>query len=150
MQNPGQTDGVAAPVQQTDTPPVAKRAPRAAIKTRQVLSPLPPAKTPVTPASDVAIRTAAPVTVTTPVTVDSEKRLKEKKPKLVRESFNLPMLDYLMLETLKLRGGKLGSPVKKSVLIRAGILAMAAMSDANFLMLLKSVPATKTSTPTNN
>jgi hypothetical protein len=34
--------------------------------------------------------------------------------------------------------------VKKNVLVRAGIKALASMSDANFLAMLKTVPARKT------
>jgi len=79
-----------------------------------------------------------------PVEIRSDKLLKPKKAKTVREDFSLPMLEYLMLETLKLRSSKLGSPVKKNVLVRAGIKALASMSDANFLAMLKTVPARKT------
>jgi hypothetical protein len=79
-----------------------------------------------------------------PVEIRSDKLLKPKKAKTAREDFSLPMLEYLMLETLKLRSSKLGSPVKKNVLVRAGIKALASMSDANFLAMLKTVPARKT------
>lgn len=77
----------------------------------------------------------------------SDKLLKAKKLKLVRDSFTIPKLEYLILEELKQRGGKLGSPVKKSELIRAGVKALAAMSDANFLATLKAVPTIKTGRP---
>lgn len=91
-----------------------------------------------------AVAPAEPETTTeTPVAAKPDKRLKPKKAKLVQESFNIPMLDYLMLETLKLRGEKLGHPVKKNGLIRAGIKALATLSDANFLALLKSVSKSK-------
>ncbi|MDD2846117.1 MAG: hypothetical protein PHT57_14315 [Rhodoferax sp.] len=60
------------------------------------------------------------------------------------------MLEYLMLETLKLRSSKLGSPVKKNVLVRAGIMALAAMSDASFLTALKTVPTAKANRASQN
>jgi hypothetical protein len=75
------------------------------------------------------------------------KLLKPKKPKLVRDSFTIPKLEYLKLEELKHRSVKLGTSVKKSELIRAGILALAAMSDSNFLKATKAVPAIKTGRP---
>ena len=76
-----------------------------------------------------------------------EKLLKAKKPKLVRDSFTIPKLEYLILEELKHRSGKLGNSSKKSELIRAGIKALASLSDANFVAALKAVPAIKTGRP---
>jgi hypothetical protein len=65
----------------------------------------------------------------------------------VRDSFTIPKLEYLKLEELKHRGVKLGTSVKKSELIRAGILALASMSDASFLKVTKAIPAIKTGRP---
>ncbi len=76
-----------------------------------------------------------------------QKLLKAKKLKLVRDSFAMPKLEYLVLEELKLRSGKLGNSIKKSELIRAGIKALASLSDANFLAALKAVPTIKTGRP---
>ncbi|MDD2881673.1 MAG: hypothetical protein PHQ58_14680 [Rhodoferax sp.] len=94
---------------------------------------------------------AAPKAVIAPAAMPKlEKLLKAKKPKLVRDSFTIPKLEYLMLEELKQRSGKLGNSVKKSELIRAGIKALAALSDGNFLTALKAVPAIKTGRPTKD
>jgi hypothetical protein len=68
-------------------------------------------------------------------------------PKLVRDSFTIPKLEYLKLEELKHRSVKLGNAIKKSELIRAGIMALAAMSDTNFLKATNAVPAIKTGRP---
>ena len=76
-----------------------------------------------------------------------QKLLKAKKLKLVRDSFAMPKLEYLVLEELKLRSGKLGNSIKKSELLRAGIKALASFSDANFLAALKAVPTIKTGRP---
>jgi hypothetical protein len=76
-----------------------------------------------------------------------EKIAKEKKPKLVRDSFTIPKAEYTVLDDLKQRAGKLSTQVKKSELIRAGIKALAGMSDATFLATLKLVPAIKTGRP---
>ena len=79
-----------------------------------------------------------------------EKPAKVKKPKLVRDSFTIPKVEYSVLDELKQRAGKLTRPVKKSELLRAGIKALAAMSDAAFLASLKAVPAIKTGRPSKN
>ncbi|MDO9166605.1 MAG: hypothetical protein Q7U13_10920 [Rhodoferax sp.] len=76
-----------------------------------------------------------------------EKPVKAKKPKLVRDSFTIPKAEYTVLDDLKQRAGKLASPAKKSELIRAGVKALAAMSDTAFLIALKAVPAIKTGRP---
>jgi hypothetical protein len=90
-----------------------------------------------------AVQVVPTVTVAAPVETKSDKLLKPKKSKMVPLDFTLPMLEYLMLETLKLRSSKLGSPVKKNVLIRAGIKALADLSDARFLAALKTVHSIK-------
>ena len=75
------------------------------------------------------------------------KPVKEKKPKLVRDSFTIPKAEYSVLADLKQRAGKLGSSVKKSELLRAGIKALAAMADSALVAALKAVPAVKTGRP---
>jgi len=55
-----------------------------------------------------------------------------------------------MLETLKLRSSKLGSPVKKNVLVRAGIQALTAMSDARFLATLNTVSSSRNTRASKN
>jgi hypothetical protein len=77
----------------------------------------------------------------------AEKLVKAKKPKLVRDSFTIPKAEFTVLDDLKIRSGKLGNSTKKSELIRAGIKALASMSDAAFLVALKAVPAIKTGRP---
>ena len=84
--------------------------------------------------------TAKPAPVTKPSKV--------KKPKLVRDSFTMPKDEYVVIDSLKLRGGKLGQSVKKSELLRAGIKALAAMSDIQFKAALSNVPTIKTGRPT--
>ena len=76
-----------------------------------------------------------------------EKPAKPKKPKLVRDSFTIPKTEYLVLEALKQRAVSLAQPAKKSELLRAGIKALAAMSDADLRAALQAVPAIKTGRP---
>ena len=82
-----------------------------------------------------------------PKVVKEIKPVKLKKPKLVRDSFTIPKLEYTVLDELKARSNQLASPAKKSELLRAGIKALAAMSDAALLAALKAVPAIKTGRP---
>lgn len=77
----------------------------------------------------------------------AEKSVKAKKPKLVRDSFTIPKTEFAVLEELKQRAVKLARPVKKSELIRAGIKALAALSNAAFLTALNQVPTIKTGRP---
>jgi hypothetical protein len=81
------------------------------------------------------------------VKVKATKPAKEKKSKLVRDSFTIPKSEYTVLEDLKQRAGKLSTQIKKSELLRAGIKALAAMPDAAFLSALKLVPTIKTGRP---
>jgi len=75
------------------------------------------------------------------------KPAKPKKPKLVRDSFTIPKPEYAVLADLKQRCARLGAPAKKSELLRAGIKALATMSDAALASALRSVPALKTGRP---
>ena len=79
--------------------------------------------------------------------VKATKSAKEKKPKLVRDSFTMPKDEYTVLDDLKQRAGKLSTQIKKSELLRAGIKALAALSDNALLSALKLVPTIKTGRP---
>lgn len=55
---------------------------------------------------------------------------KAPKLKLVRDSFTMPRSDIDLIDTLKNRAIDFKRPAKKSELLRAGLHALAAMSDA--------------------
>ncbi len=98
------------------------------------------------PATKAPIKPASPKP-TKPVKV--AKSVKVKKPKLVRDSFTIPKDEYVVIDALKTRAGKLGQAIKKSELLRAGIKALAAMSDIQFKAALSNVPTIKTGRPKN-
>ena len=75
--------------------------------------------------------------------VKAAKPAKVKKAKLVRDSFTIPKDEYVVIDSLKVRAGKLGQ------LLRAGVKALAAMSDIQFKAALSNVPTIKTGRPTN-
>ena len=73
---------------------------------------------------------------------------KAKKTKLVRDSFTIPKNEYVVIDSLKKRAIAAASQaVKKSELLRAGIKALAAMSDEQFKAALSHVPPIKTGRP---
>lgn len=123
----------------------AKRAPSKAAKS-PAKSPLKTAaKTPVkarqSPQAKTAVKTAVkPVSKLVKVE-------KAKKPKMIRDSFTIPKTEYVVIDALKERAGKLSRAAKKSELLRAGVKALAAMSDAAFLAALAAVPTIKTGRP---
>lgn len=77
------------------------------------------------------------------------KPVKEKAPKLKmeRDSFTMPKAEYAQFYVLKDRMVKLGSPVKKSELLRAGIMQLSAMTDAALKLAIAKVPVIKTGRP---
>jgi hypothetical protein len=85
----------------------------------------------------------------TSVAAKSDKAVKHKKPKLVRDSFTIPKGEYLVLDELKQRSAQLTRPAKKSELLRAGIKTLATLSDAAFLTALQQVPTIKTGRPSS-
>jgi hypothetical protein len=121
---------VAKPAAKPKAKPVAKALPKLAPK--------------------AAVKAPVKVTASAALKGKATKDAKAKKPKLVRDSFTIPKVEYTVLDDLKQRAGKLASAVKKSELIRAGVKALAAMSDAAFLSALKAVPAIKTGRPSKS
>ena len=127
----------------------AKRAPSKAARAPAKSPAKPPlktaAKTPVkaklSPQAKTAVKTAVKP-VSKPVKVE-----KAKKPKMIRDSFTIPKTEYVVIDALKERAGKLSRAAKKSELVRAGVKALAAMSDAAFLAALTAVPTIKTGRP---
>nr|WP_315226336.1 hypothetical protein [uncultured Albidiferax sp.] len=93
----------------------------------------------------VVAKTKPPVVKAKPVA--AAKPAKIKKPKLVRDSFTIPKAEYTVLDDLKLRAMALAQPAKKSELLRAGIKALAAMSDIALQAALQAVPTIKTGRP---
>ncbi|HSX95032.1 MAG TPA: hypothetical protein VLG41_19065 [Hydrogenophaga sp.] len=70
-----------------------------------------------------------------------------KKPKLVRDSFTIPKNEFAAIEALKARAIALGTSVKKSELLRAGLMALQGLSDAAYKAAVAAVPTLKTGRP---
>jgi hypothetical protein len=97
------------------------------------------------PAKAVA-KKVAPVT-SVQASASTAKMKPAKKPKLVRDSFTMPKDEYQAIDALKQRATRLQHTAKKSELLRAGVMALSAMDDKNFMAILAKVPALKTGRP---
>lgn len=75
-------------------------------------------------------------------------KISNKKPKLVRDSFTIPKTEFAAIDALKTRAIALGSSVKKSELLRAGLMALQGLSDAAYKAAIAAVPTLKTGRPT--
>ena len=104
-----------------------------------------------TKAKPVVATKKAPAVIATQVAVAlTDKPSKPKKPKMVRDSFTIPKSEFTVLQDLKERSNKLARPAKKTELLRAGIKALAALSDAEFLKAIEAVPSLKTGRPSKS
>jgi hypothetical protein len=94
-------------------------------------------KKPTKPVTDATLSTKA-------------KAAKEKKFKVVRDSFTIPKSEFTQIADMKKRAMSLGVDIKKSELIRAGLQAIFALSDAGFKKALLAVPTLKTGRPSKS
>ncbi|MDW3687921.1 hypothetical protein RA280_40585 [Cupriavidus sp. CV2] len=70
-----------------------------------------------------------------------------KKEKVLRDSFTMPKSDYAKIAELKQRCLDAGVHIKKSEILRAGLLLLAATSPKQFLSAVSKVEAIKTGRP---
>ncbi|MCW3478458.1 hypothetical protein OL229_02615 [Neisseriaceae bacterium JH1-16] len=109
------------------------------------------ARTPSARSKEVATASASPAAPTpvieqsVPATVEISK--KKKKSKVVRDSFTMPESDYAKIAELKKRSLEAGISIKKSELLRAGLLALEALSPAELTALLSGLENVKTGRP---
>lgn len=87
----------------------------------------------------------------TPVTqVDTEKQNKKEKPrkvKMIRDSFTMPENEYNLLGELKKKCLETGVHVKKSELIRAGLINLSRLNKSLLLKAVERVEVIKTGRP---
>lgn len=125
-------------------PVVAKKtvrkavAPKVSGKTTTKVAVKPAPKSAVKPAVKPVVKAAAKAFA---------KPAKVKKPKIVRDSFTMPKAEFAVIDALKARATQLKTAAKKTELLRAGIKALAAMSDSAFLAAIAAVPSLKTGRP---
>ena len=131
--------------------PARKAAPKPAVS--KVATPKAPAANKPAAKAPATKRTAPQTTVAKPAAAKpvaakpTKAEAKPKKPKLVRDSFTIPKDEYAGIDTLKERSVALGRPAKKSELLRAGLMALLAMSPNALHAALEAVPTIKTGRP---
>ena len=118
---------VAKPVIKSEAKPAAKAAAKSA-----------PA------AKDVSEQKAAVKPVKEP---KEAKAVKKTKQKVVRDSFTMPQSEYQKIAQIKEIGLKAGLQVKKSEVLRAGVIALCAMDEAQLKLALSSLDKIKTGRP---
>jgi hypothetical protein len=128
---------VAAKAAKKPAEPVAKSAPRKAVKANAKPATQPAAKPPVA-AVTVKAKSVAP-----------KRRKPEKlaKPKLVRDSFTMPQADFDLVDVLKQRALNFRHSAKKGELLRAGLQALASLSDVQLQAALARVTPLKPGRP---
>jgi hypothetical protein len=72
---------------------------------------------------------------------------KEKKFKVVRDSFTMPRSDYSKIAELKKRALKAGLIVKKSELLRAGLHVLSQLAEETLLQEIANLENVKTGRP---
>lgn len=80
-------------------------------------------------------------------TAEKSKPAKEKKVKVVRDSFTIPKTEFTQIADMKKRAMALGVEIKKSELIRAGLQIISGLPDASFKKALAAIPTVKTGRP---
>ena len=131
--------------------PARKAAPKPAVS--KVATPKAPAANKPAAKAPATKRTASKAIVAKPAAAKpvaakpTKAEAKPKKPKLVRDSFTIPKDEYAGIDTLKERSVALGRPAKKSELLRAGLMALLALSPNALHAALEAVPTIKTGRP---
>jgi hypothetical protein len=72
---------------------------------------------------------------------------KPKKQKVVRDSFTMPKSEYEHIARLKLQCINAGMAVKKSELLRAGLLALVRLNSADLVKAIGALETVKTGRP---
>lgn len=71
----------------------------------------------------------------------------KEKLKVIRDSFTMPQTDYDLITALKNRSLNSGVQTTKSEILRAGLLALNQMTEADFLDKIGNVEKIKTGRP---
>ena len=79
-----------------------------------------------------------------------EKSKRQKKEKVVRDSFTMPKSDYERIASLKQKCLDSGVAVKKSELLRAGLMLLDALSSKRLVAAVSTVETVKTGRPAND
>jgi hypothetical protein len=123
-------------------PVAAKPLSKAASVKAVVAKPVKPVPVPAPASEPAAAKIVKEVKV-----VKEPKVAKKPKPKVVRDSFTMPQSEYQKISEIKEIGLKAGLQVKKSEVLRAGVIALCAMNDEQLNKALSSLDKIKTGRP---
>lgn len=126
------------------------------VKSKTVVQPNPAQKSKVVKAvkPSVQVKAVATKQKTAPASdvakpAKSAKTEKPAKQKMIRDSFSLPEKDYANFGVLKAKCLENGVEIKKSELIRAGLIALTKMPVATLVKAVSAVERLKTGRPKN-
>ena len=133
----------ANPVAKEKATPKAKAPPKAqtAAKKKAAVTKEVPATKQAAPASETAAQKAKRAKK------ELVKKELEKKEKVVRDSFTMPKSDYAKIAALKQKCLDAGVSVKKSEVLRAGLLLLEGTTLENLLAAISAVETVKTGRP---
>lgn len=72
---------------------------------------------------------------------------KTRKPKLTRDSFTMPSAEYAAFDAIKKTALQTGKAVKKTEILRAGLMLLSTLDAATLVKVLDAVPNLKTGRP---
>ncbi|MGF6899993.1 hypothetical protein [Paraburkholderia sp. GAS348] len=122
-----------------DSKPAVKKAAKAK---RPATTEAVPAARKATKAKRAATAEAAPVSAS-----EAKKTKQPKKEKVVRDSFTMPKSDYDKIASLKQKCLDAGVSVKKSELLRAGLMMLESAAPQRLLAAVSSLETVKTGRP---
>nr|WP_229758276.1 hypothetical protein [Paraburkholderia caffeinilytica] len=141
----------------TETKPVVKKAAKAkrsvAAEAALVVKKAPKAKPAATAEAAQAVKKAAKpkrsaTAEAAPASAPEAKKAKQpKKEKVVRDSFTMPKSDYDKIASLKQKCLDAGVQVKKSELLRAGLIMLESAAPQRLLAAVSSLETVKTGRP---
>lgn len=75
------------------------------------------------------------------------KKKNEERPKIIYDAFTIPEKDHAIIGKSQARARKVGVSASKSEIVRAGLIALDAMSDSSFARAIGRVERIKTGRP---
>lgn len=77
----------------------------------------------------------------------SKQHVVEEEPRVKRDSFTMPLADYELIAGLQKKCLKAQTRASKSEILRAGLMALSAMSEEELARIVDELPKVKTGRP---
>lgn len=126
---------------------VGSKAPRRKAPAKTAARKAPVRKAVVAPSASAADATVPKTKHQTKKASKPPKPMKPRKEKLVRDSFTMPEGEFKLIAAIKQRAMSFQREVKKSEVLRAGLMALQELSESQLRALLESLPVLKTGRP---